>query len=256
MNIVISSPHHLPSMIDRAAQALLNAKSSAEVLEARDMAGHVYDVAKRTARLAKAKDAHDSLIAAAHRAQADALDIEAQAKRRLADEYDAAQERGEVAKLGTNQSDLGVSEQNTRPATTSDLGISRKDIHEARRIRDAEKADPGIVRRTLDEKLSSGQEPTRTALREAVTAAALRGLQPERAPSRKNPLYVPPTKAGAAWDHLHGDCRLMIEWATEENIRLAIEGMRAASYDQSDNISVVLEWASLLHDIAERIDAE
>lgn len=133
MNIVISSPHHLPSMIDRAAQALLNAKSSAEVLEARDMAGHVYDVAKRTARLAKAKDAHDSLIAAAHRAQADALDIEAQAKRRLADEYDAAQERGEVAKLGTNQSDLGVSEQNTRPATTSDLGISRKDIHEARR---------------------------------------------------------------------------------------------------------------------------
>ena len=38
-----------------------------------------------------------SLIAAAHRAQADALEIEAQAKRRLADEYDAAQERGAVA---------------------------------------------------------------------------------------------------------------------------------------------------------------
>ncbi len=35
--------------------------------------------------------------AAAYRAQADALDIEAQAKRRLADEYDAAQARGEVA---------------------------------------------------------------------------------------------------------------------------------------------------------------
>ncbi len=32
----------------------------------------------------------------AHRAQADALEIEAMAKRRLADEYDAAQERGEV----------------------------------------------------------------------------------------------------------------------------------------------------------------
>ncbi|MEY9532152.1 hypothetical protein [Sinorhizobium fredii] len=36
-------------------------------------------------------------IAAAHRAQADALEIESTAKRRLADAYDAAQERGEVA---------------------------------------------------------------------------------------------------------------------------------------------------------------
>jgi hypothetical protein len=35
---------------------------------------------------------------AAFRAQADALEIEALAKRRLADEYDAEQKRGEVAK--------------------------------------------------------------------------------------------------------------------------------------------------------------
>src|SRR5215211_564663 len=37
---------------------------------------------------------------ACHRAQADALEIEAGAKRRLADEYDAAQGRGEVATVG------------------------------------------------------------------------------------------------------------------------------------------------------------
>jgi len=47
------------------------------------------------------------LFSAAHRAQADALEIEAGAKRRLADEYDA-QARGEVAtqrdgKLGRSQ---------------------------------------------------------------------------------------------------------------------------------------------------------
>ncbi len=35
-----------------------------------------------------------------HRAQADALEIEAGAKRRLADEYDAAQERGEILANG------------------------------------------------------------------------------------------------------------------------------------------------------------
>lgn len=108
-----------------------------------------------------------SLIAAAHRAQADALEIEAKAKRRLADEYDAAQERGEVAgpRDGDRRSAL------ERPPVT-DLGLSRKDIHEARIIRDAEAADPGVVRRTLDSALYSGDEPTKARLREAVIEAA------------------------------------------------------------------------------------
>jgi len=48
----------------------------------------------------RAKKADDDLIAAAFRAKADALKIEALAKRRLADEYDAAQGRGEVQKAG------------------------------------------------------------------------------------------------------------------------------------------------------------
>jgi hypothetical protein len=40
----------------------------------------------------------DARAAAAYRAQADALDIEAHAKRRLADEYEAAQARSPLAK--------------------------------------------------------------------------------------------------------------------------------------------------------------
>jgi hypothetical protein len=44
--------------------------------------------------------AHDDLIATAYRAEADALEIGVLAKRRLADEHDAAQERGDVAKSG------------------------------------------------------------------------------------------------------------------------------------------------------------
>ena len=81
--------------------------------------------------------------AAAFRAQADALEIEALAKRRLADEYDAAQERGEVAKKGKP---VNVPGQNIK-ATADQIGLSRKEIHEARQIRDAEKRDPGVVRR-------------------------------------------------------------------------------------------------------------
>lgn len=159
-------PDSLPGLIDRAAAMLSGAKSAAEVLEAREAAGLAYDVAKRTARLQRAKAAHDDLIAAAHRAQAHALEIEARAKRRLADEYDAAQDRGEVQKPGGDRVS-NVPGRNNAP-TVSELGLSRKDIHEARLVRDAERVDPGIVRRTLDEGLARGAEPTRAALRRAA----------------------------------------------------------------------------------------
>ena len=101
-----SEGHDLPAMIDRAASMLSGAKSAAEVLEAREAAGLAYDVARRAARLQRAKAAHDDVIAAAHRAQAHALEIEARAKRRLADEYDAAQARGEVAGNGQRGPEL------------------------------------------------------------------------------------------------------------------------------------------------------
>ena len=91
--------HGLPALVDRAAKALASARTAAEVLEAREAARLAYDAAKsvaRLARLAKVKQAHDDIIKAIRRAQRDALEIEARAKCRLADEYDAAQERGEV----------------------------------------------------------------------------------------------------------------------------------------------------------------
>lgn len=110
----------------------------------------------------------EQCAAAAHRAQADALEIEAAAKRRLADEYDRAQERGEVQRHG-GQGKRDVPEQNIPSA--SDLGLTRKDIHEARIIRDAEKNDPGIVKRTLAEKLKAGEEPTRAKVKRAVKAS-------------------------------------------------------------------------------------
>ena len=160
----------LPGLIDRAASMLAGAKTAAEVLEAREFAGLAYDAAKRATRLSRAKSAHDDLIAAAHRAQADALEIEAAAKRRLADEYDAAQARGEVAGHGRSK---------VEPAnvtTAADLGLRRDQIHDARLIRDAEQADPGIVRRTLNEKLERGEEPTRSAVRRAAEDRLQRSL--------------------------------------------------------------------------------
>ncbi|WP_199201636.1 hypothetical protein [Mesorhizobium sp. L-2-11] len=113
----------LPALVDRAAQTLASARTAAEILDARDKAAMVYDMAKRAGRLAAARNAYDELIPAIHRAQADAL-------------------------------------------------ISRKAIHEARIIRDAEVVKPGVVRATVDEALAAGKEPTKAKVRQAVEAVA------------------------------------------------------------------------------------
>jgi hypothetical protein len=169
----------LPDLIDRAALALSNARTSAEVLEARDIAGMAYDAAKKAARLAEAKGAHDGVVAAAHRAQADALEIEALAKRRLAYEYDEAQENGGVATRADGAKLRDHIPGENKIATVRELGLTSKAIHEARLIRDAEESDPGIVNRTLQEALDNDEEPTRAKVKRAVLAKTKRRRQPK-----------------------------------------------------------------------------
>lgn len=165
----------LPALVQRAAQQLASATTAAEVLDAMDAAGLAYDTARAASRFAAKKNAHDEVLSAVYRAQADALDIEAQAKRRLADEYDAAQARGEVAGHGGARN-FKVPNQNVEP-DAADLGLTRKAIHEARQVRDAEAADPGIVRRVVDAAVEERREPTRAEVRRAVA--------PSPAPRRK-----------------------------------------------------------------------
>jgi hypothetical protein len=90
----------LPMLIEKAAAALASASTAAEVLEAKTSAKVAYEAAKLAAQLARQKDAHDTVMAACPRCMGDALVIEAQAMCLLADQYDAVQERGEVAKPG------------------------------------------------------------------------------------------------------------------------------------------------------------
>ena len=163
----VSVAGDLTRLIHAAADHLICATTAAEVLEARDRAAFAYDAAKRAARLAAAKGAHDDIIARVYRAQADALEIESMAKRRLADEYDAAVERGELRKPGERgpaKKDIPVENVFSKPSS-GDLSISSKDVFEARQIRDAIEKDPGVVRRVLDEMLTSGDEPTKARLR-------------------------------------------------------------------------------------------
>lgn len=170
----------LPALVERAAQTLASAKTAAEVLASAEMASIAYDAAKRASRLGRIKGAHDELLNKVYRTQADALDIEAQAKRRLADEYDAAQERGEIRTQADNQA-FSKAEKASGPSI-----IPPKELHEAREIRDAEQADPGIVRRTLDAALDAGEEPTRAKVKRVVKA--------KRAKRHPRPRLTSPTE--------------------------------------------------------------
>lgn len=165
--LVVDAPNSISGMIADAARKLATAKTAAEVLDAKDSAGVAYEAAKVAARFAKVKGAADKVIAAAHRAQANALEIEASAKRRLADEYDGAQDRGEIAK-GRPKT---IPDGNTLP-TAAEIGVSSKEIMDARQIRDAIAANPGAVKEALSDILDRGDEPTRAALKRAIAPAA------------------------------------------------------------------------------------
>lgn len=130
---------------------------------------------------------------------ADALAIESAAKRRLADEYDAAQERGEVGQSGA-RTDL-VPKGNEVVPPAADLGLTRREIHEARQIRDAEAAEPGLVGRTTAALLERGEEPTRAAVKRAAKAA----LEKPAGPRLQLPEGV------TAGDHLRGGLALEAE---------------------------------------------
>lgn len=172
----------LPDMIRRASTMLAEATSAAEVLDARKEADRAYHKAKAS-RFRQAQDAHSAVLDTAERSQAEALMIIAKADERLADEYDAAQGRDEIAKLGTNQTQVGLPSENTLP-TVKDLGITSKDIFNAREVRDAEKAEPGIVAATLKKLLADGIEPTKARLRDAISAQA-KVVRSERFRTRK-----------------------------------------------------------------------
>lgn len=208
----------LPALIDRAASALVSARTSGEVLEARNLAAVAYDAAKSAGRMARAKRAHDDVIGAVYRAQADAALIEARAKMRLADEYDAAQERGEVAGVGKP---ANVPEGNNKP-TAADVGLSRKEIHEARILRDAEKAQPGVIEKTVNDRVQAQQEPTKAAIKKAARKATGRTIE-------SRPADIP---AADLSDELN-EARFTISELAEENDELR-DRLAIAAMDASD----------------------
>ena len=179
----------LAETVERA-RALLD---DGDVMAARMLAAAGYDQAKVAGDFAARFGAADRLVAKARRLQGDALLIEARAKSRIADDYDAAQAAGAAARGRPKTLPDG----NTS-ATAADLGLSAKDIFDARKLRDAERKAPGIVERAIAARIAAGLEPTRANLRAAVGTAS--ATQAERG----NNLYETPPEAMRALLALEG----------------------------------------------------
>lgn len=97
------------------------------------------------------------MTAALHLA-ADALALEASADKRLAEEYDAAQKRGEVESPGGDRKTIIPNGKNDK-AKVNQVGLTAKQVHEARQVRDLEARDPGVVERTAKAIEDAGRGP-------------------------------------------------------------------------------------------------
>lgn len=162
-DIALHDASDLAATVQRA-RALLD---EGDVAAARLLAGGVYDQAKAAAGYAARVGAGRQLVDKARRLQGDALLIEARAKIWLAKDWDAAQAAGEAKSKGRPKNVDG-----DRQYSAEDVGLTRDQIHEARKLADAERRAPGIVERAIAARLEAGLEPSRANLRAAVGTAS------------------------------------------------------------------------------------
>lgn len=159
---------NLPGLLARAGQRLLDARTSAEVLEAKKLAEAALHYAKVTK--------------AANETHADCIRIITRAEMRMADEIDRGQASGDVSVAGGDRQTIVRSPDNA-PATFDDLGIDRRRVAEWREVRDAGEA---VVENAITKALDEGRTPTKAdiyaAAKElrAVDAAVSRTARVEK----------------------------------------------------------------------------
>ncbi len=160
---VRSDVSDLAATIDRARSLLDEGDYQAALL----LSAGVYEEAKAAGGYAEKVKASRQLIDKARRMQADALKIESVCYVAMANAVDQAQAKGQVAKPGQK-----ANVQGSDIFTLEDVGVDRRRLSEARKIRDAEVAEPGFIERTVEARLEQGLEPSRANLRAAVGTAS------------------------------------------------------------------------------------
>jgi hypothetical protein len=171
--------HDLALAVDRA-RALF---ASGDMQRAKDLADLVYSSVQPLAKAAEKLDMREA-IAACHRIQADALEVVTYSEIRIADEWDSAKADGKTLKGRPKKS---VSAGNA--LTVDSIGWTRKQLSQARKLRDAEKDNPGFVRRVIEDQVIQGFAPTKAGIRHAI------GTRAHSAEDRGDQLYETPRVA-------------------------------------------------------------
>jgi hypothetical protein len=170
--------------IERARMALDDGDVQAALL----LASGAYVQAKAAGGYAESVKASRALVDKARRLQADALKIEALAYCAMADAVDEAQAKGAISRGG-------------RPETVHDAdrfsleeaGIDKRRLHEARKLRNAERQSPGFVETIIESRMAEGLEPSRASLKQAAGHAV--GTKTATKDERGDDLYETPIEA-------------------------------------------------------------
>ncbi|WP_416065399.1 hypothetical protein ACK9YZ_01235 [Rhizobium sp. ZK1] len=182
--LVVPSEHELIASIE-TARALFNAGDLDLALK---IASVTYDQSKSVAGSAERVKASREVVDKARRMQAEALKIESLCYVAMADAVDSAQAKGEISRGGRPKT---VSQENG--FTLEEIGIDRRQLHSARQLRNAVRADPELIDRVVEARLAEGLEPTRTALKKEAGHAI--GTKTATKEERGDDLYETPIEA-------------------------------------------------------------
>lgn len=151
---------------------------------ARVIADASYDQSQAQARFAAKYSATLELVPKFRQLQGDALLLETRCKIELAKAYDAAQKAGSAAGKGRPKN--VVSDDIFKQ---SDVGLTRQEIHDARKLAAAEEKTPGIAERAIAARIAQGLAPTRANLKHAI------GTRSASNEERGDNLYETPPEA-------------------------------------------------------------
>lgn len=174
----------LVATIERARTAL----SAGDVEAALLLSSGAYEQAKAAGAYAEKVKASRELIDKARRMQADALKIESLCYVAMADAVDEAQVNGKLSRGGRQKT---VHDEDR--FTLEEVGIDKRRLHEARSIRNAERAEPGFIERVVEARLDEGLEPSRAGLKRAAGHAI--GTKTATKDERGEDLYETPIEA-------------------------------------------------------------
>ena len=174
----------LVAVVERA-RSLLDA---GDVERALKLSAVAYDQAKAAAGSAERVKASRDLIDKARRMQADALKIESMCYVAMADAVDEAQAKGQLSRGGRPET-----VQSEDRFSLEEVGVDKRRLHEARKLRNAVRAEPEFVERIVEARLSEGLEPSRAALKKAAGHAV--GTKTATKDERGDDLYETPIEA-------------------------------------------------------------